>query len=115
MFKAFKSLDTLLLAADLKSVELSHFYVYKAVACRDADRYELMYESLQKNKDKIKDEVTWHELSLEGALKLGKADEAKDYLAFLIKKFPESVEYIQKYKSTHNVSSDKELYTTVSK
>ncbi len=36
MLKAFKSLDTLLLAADLKPVELSHFYVYKAVACRDA-------------------------------------------------------------------------------
>lgn len=36
MLKAFKSLDTLLLAADLKPVELSHFYIYKAVACRDA-------------------------------------------------------------------------------
>jgi hypothetical protein len=36
MFKAFKSLDTLILAADLKPVELSHFYVYKAVACKDA-------------------------------------------------------------------------------
>ena len=80
MFKAFKSLDTLLLAADLKPVELSHFYVYRAVACRDADRYDLMYETLQKNKDKIKDEVSWHELSLEGAVKLGKNEEAKNYL-----------------------------------
>jgi hypothetical protein len=57
-------LDTLLLAADLKPVELSHFYVYKAVACKDAEKYELMHETLQKNKDKIMDEVIWHELSL---------------------------------------------------
>ena len=64
MFKAFKSLDTLLLAADLKPVELSHFYVYKAVACKDAEKYELMYDTLQKNKDKIMDEVMWHELSM---------------------------------------------------
>lgn len=63
MFKAFKSLDTLLLAADLKPVEISHFYVYKAVACRDAEKWEMMDEILNKNKDKIKDEVLWHELS----------------------------------------------------
>ena len=55
MFKAFKSLDTLLLAADLKPIQLSHFYIYKAVAYRDAERYDLMNETLQKNKDKIKD------------------------------------------------------------
>ncbi len=50
MFKAFKSLDTLILTADLKPVELSHFYIYKAVACRDAGKYNLMYETLNKNK-----------------------------------------------------------------
>ncbi len=50
MFKAFKSLDTLILTADLKPVELSHFYIYKAVACRDAAKYNLMYETLNKNK-----------------------------------------------------------------
>lgn len=55
MFKAFKSLDTLLLTADLKPAELSHFYTYKAVACRDAEKFDLMYTTLQKNKDKIKD------------------------------------------------------------
>lgn len=55
MFKSFKSMDTLLLAAEIKPVELSHFYIYKAVACRDAQKYDVMYETLQKNKDKIKD------------------------------------------------------------
>ena len=74
MFKSFNSLDTLLLAADLKPVEISHFYVYKAVACRDAEKYDLMYETLQKNKDKIKDEVIWHELCFESSLKLAKIE-----------------------------------------
>lgn len=60
MFKAFKSMNTLLLAAEIKPVELSHFYIYKAVACRDAEKYDIMYETLQTNKDKIKDEVIWH-------------------------------------------------------
>lgn len=55
MFKALKSLDTLLLSADLKPIELSHYFIYKAVACGDAQKYDLMYETLQKNKDKIKD------------------------------------------------------------
>ena len=87
MFKAFKSLETLLLAAGLKPVELSHFHVYKAIACRDAEKYELMYETLQKNKDKIMDEVMWHDLSMESAFKLGKIEEAKTYLAFLMKKY----------------------------
>ena len=39
MLRAFKSLDTLLLAADLKPVEISHFFIYKAVACRDAEKF----------------------------------------------------------------------------
>ena len=55
MFKALKSLDTLILSANLKPIELSHFHVYRAVACRDAGKYELMYDTLHKNKDKIMD------------------------------------------------------------
>jgi hypothetical protein len=43
MFKALKSMETLLLAADLKPVEISHFYIYRAVACRDAEKYDLMF------------------------------------------------------------------------
>ncbi len=31
-----------------------------------------MYDTLQKNKDKIKDEVIWHEMCMQSALKLGK-------------------------------------------
>lgn len=50
MLKAFKSLDTLILTADLKPVELSHFYIYKVVAYRDAGKYNLMHETLHKNR-----------------------------------------------------------------
>lgn len=32
-----------------------------------------------------------------------------------MKKYTENVEYMQKYKKIHNVQSDKELYTIVSK
>ena len=61
------------------------------------------------------DEVIWHELCLESAFELGKSEEAKTYLAFLMKKYTENVEYMQKYKKVHDIKSDRELYTIINK
>jgi hypothetical protein len=49
------SLDNLIKTADLKPTELAHYYLYRVVAYRDAEKYDGMYEELKKNKDKIKD------------------------------------------------------------
>lgn len=64
-----------------------------------------MYETLQKYKEKILDEVIWYELCLESSLKLGKTEEAHKYLEFLIKKFPENVEYMHKYQKIHDIQT----------
>jgi hypothetical protein len=54
--------------ADLKPTELAHYYLYKVIAYRDAEKYDLVYEELNKNKDKIKDDVLYHELLYKSCL-----------------------------------------------
>lgn len=55
LFKALVSLDNLIKTADLKPTELAHYYLYRVIAYRDAEKYDGMYDELKKNKDKIKD------------------------------------------------------------
>lgn len=43
LFKALGSFDSIVKVADLKPVELSHYYLYRVVAFRDAEKYDLMY------------------------------------------------------------------------
>jgi hypothetical protein len=44
LFKALVSLDNLIKTTELKPTELAHYYLYRVIAFRDAERWEGMYE-----------------------------------------------------------------------
>ena len=47
---------------DMKPIEISHLFVYRAVAYRDGGEFQLMYNDLKKNKEIILDTDIWNEL-----------------------------------------------------
>lgn len=61
----------------MKPTELAHYYLYRVIAFRDAGKWEEVFQELKKNKDKIKDEVMYHELLHQVCVELGKPAEAE--------------------------------------
>ena len=46
--------------------------IYKAIAYRDGNQFQKMYDELKKNKSLILDQDTWNELMFKCCQKLGK-------------------------------------------
>ena len=44
MFKALQSLDNLIKTTEVKPTELAHYYLYRVVAFKDAEKWEGMYD-----------------------------------------------------------------------
>jgi hypothetical protein len=80
LFKALSSLDNLIKTTELKPTELAHYYLYRVVAFRDAERWDGMYEELKRNKTQIKDEVLYYEFLHQCCLRLDKGAEAEQAL-----------------------------------
>jgi hypothetical protein len=67
----------LIKTTEIKPTELAHYYLYRVIAFRDAERWEGMYDELRRNKSQIKDEVMFYELLYQASFKLDKHVEAE--------------------------------------
>ena len=72
LYKALASIENLRLSAEMKPVEVSHLMLYRAIAFRDGQQFQKMYDDLKRNVEKILDKDLWHEYLFKACQKLKK-------------------------------------------
>lgn len=101
--RSLSSIDTLLINATLRPVEMSGYLVYRCLIFQDANQNEEFYNELKKHEAKILDKVVFRELLVRACQRLNKQEEAIQTIENLLKDFPDNQDYIEEYSRLLNI------------